>query len=72
MECVGPAISKMLSLQIRAVEGLTSAFKGKKVVYKTETRACPLLSPALFSFLYSPGGLEVGLMGLGLEEEQRV
>lgn len=45
--CGEPAVRNVLSPQIRATEGLTSAVKGEKVVYKyrTGTGPCPLLSP---------------------------
>lgn len=41
----GPAVGTVLSPQIRAVEGLSFAVKGSKVVYRTETQpALPLSS----------------------------
>lgn len=40
-----------MSPQIRAVEGLTYAVKGKKVIYKTETWVLPFMSPVSFLFL---------------------
>lgn len=55
----------MLSPQIRAVEGLTYAVKGKKVIYKTETWVLPFMSPVSFPFLDCE---EVALMDLGQED----
>lgn len=57
MACL--AISKVLLPQIRAVEGLTSAVKGKKVVYKTETWAVPSLEPCFIFIRILWGGLEM-------------
>ena len=56
-EPVGSAVGRLLSPQIRAVGGLTSAVKGKKVVYTSEALALP--SPELCCIPALRGRLEM-------------